>query len=127
MRLLDRLEPTLGPEEEGYRLHFLSVDRAQAAGSVLIALALVLGVFVLELNYFDRRQLVPIAIVLMVLGFYALSPTPLLKRAMPAIGLTTGFVLVLWLVRGDISEEEPRLRGKTQPLALPRLRFRFWF
>ena len=67
----------------------------------------------LELNYFDRRQLVPIAIVLMVLGFYALSPTPLLKRAMPAIGLTTGFVLVLWLVRGDISEEEPRLRGKT--------------
>ena len=127
MRLLDRLEPTLGPEEEGYRLHFLSVDRAQAAGSVLIALALVLGVFVLELNYFDRRQLVPIAIVLMVLGFYALSPTPLLKRAMPAIGLTTGFVLVLWLVRGDISEEEPRLMGKTQPLALPGLRFRFWF
>jgi hypothetical protein len=52
---------------------------------------------------------------------------PVLKRAMPAIGLTTGFVLVLWLVRGDISEEEPRLRGKTQPLALPRLRFRFWF
>ena len=127
MRLLDRLEPTLGSEEEGYRLHFLSVDRAQAAGSVLIALALVLGVFVLELNYFDRRQLVPIAIVLMVLGFYALSPTPLLKRAMPAIGLTTGFVLVLWLVRGDISEEEPRLMGKTQPLALPGLRFRFWF
>jgi len=62
-----------------------------------------------------------------VLGFYALSPTPLLKRAMPAIGLTTGFVLVLWLVRGDISEEEPRLMGKTQPLALPGLRFRFWF
>ena len=157
MRLLDRLEPTLGSEEEGYRLHFLSVDRAQATGSVLVVLALVLGVFVLELNYFDRRQLVPIvivrvlfvgfcgamylfgrelstpaaldrasvifsaglaaqfvaltairppsridevAIVVMVLGFYALSPTPLLKRAAPAVGLTIGFVLVLWLVRG---------------------------
>jgi signal transduction histidine kinase len=157
MRLLDRLEPTLGSEEEGYRLHFLSVDRAQATGSVLVVLALVLGVFVLEFNYFDRRQLVPIvivrvlffgfcgamylfgrelstpaaldrasvlfsagfaaqfvaltairppskidevAIVVMVLGFYALSPTPLLKRAAPAVGLTIGFVLVLWLVRG---------------------------
>lgn len=43
MRLLDRLEPTLGPEEEGYRLHFLSVDRAQAAGSVLIAIRVSLG------------------------------------------------------------------------------------
>jgi signal transduction histidine kinase len=157
MRLLDRLEPTLGSEEEGYRLHFLSVDRAQATGSVLVVLALVLGVFVLELNYFDRRQLVPIVIVrllffgfcgamylfgrelstpaaldrasmlfsaglaaqfvaltairppsridevaiaVMVLGFYALSPTPLLKRAAPAVGLTIGFVLILWLVRG---------------------------
>jgi len=157
MRLLDRLEPTLGSEEEGYRLHFLSVDRAQATGSVLVVLALVLGVFVLELNYFDRRQLVPIAIVrvlffgfcgamylfgrelstpaaldrasvlfsagfaaqfvaltairppsridevaivVIVLGFYALSPTPLLKRAAPAVGLTIGFVLILWLVRG---------------------------
>jgi signal transduction histidine kinase len=157
MRLLDRLEPTLGSEEAGYRLHFLSVDRAQAAGSVLIALALVLGVFVLELNFFGRQQLVPIAIVrllffafsgvlylsargiespaaldrasviwttgfaaqfvaltvlrppskiddvaivVMVLGMYALAPTPLLKRAAPAIGLTIGFVLVLWLARG---------------------------
>ena len=156
MRLLDRLEPTLGSEEAGYRLHFLSVDRAQAAGSVLIALALVLGVFVLELNFFGRQQLVPIAIVrvlfftfsgvlylsargienpaaldrasviwttgfaaqfvaltvlrppskiddvaivVMVLGMYALAPTPLLKRAAPAIGLTIGFVLVLWLAR----------------------------
>jgi signal transduction histidine kinase len=156
MRLLDRLEPTLGSEEEGYRLHFLSVDRAQATGSVLIALALVLGVFVLELNFFGRQQLVPIAIVrvlffafsgvlylsargienpaaldrasviwttgfaaqfvaltvlrpsskiddvaivVMVLGMYALAPTPLVKRAAPAIGLTIGFVLVLWLAR----------------------------
>jgi hypothetical protein len=71
MRLLDRLEPTLGSEEEGYRLHFLSVDRAQAAGSVLIALALVLGVFVLELNFFGRQQLVPIAIVRVL--FFAFS------------------------------------------------------
>jgi hypothetical protein len=64
-----------------------------------------------------------IAIVLMVLGFYALSPTPLLKRAMPAIGLTTGFVLVLWLVRGDISEEELRKRPETlRRLADPSLR-----
>jgi signal transduction histidine kinase len=157
MRLLDRLEPTLGSEEEGYRLHFLSVDRAQATGSVLIALALVLGVFVLELNYFGWPQILPIAIVrvlffafsgvlylsvrgienpaaldrasviwttafaaqfvaltalrppskiddvaivVMVLGMYALAPTPLLKRAAPAIGLTIGFVLVLWLARG---------------------------
>ena len=157
MRLLDRLEPTLGSEEEGYRLHFLSVDSAQAAGSVLVALALVLGVFVLELNYFGWPQILPIAIVrvlffafsgvlylsvrgienpaaldrasviwttafaaqfvaltalrppskiddvaivVMVLAMYALAPTPLVKRAAPAIGLTIGFVLVLWLARG---------------------------
>ena len=41
-----------------------------------------------------------VAIVVMVLGMYALAPTPLLKRAAPAIGLTIGFVLVLWLARG---------------------------
>jgi signal transduction histidine kinase len=41
-----------------------------------------------------------VAIVVMVLGFYTLSPTPLVKRATPALSLTIGFLLVMWLVRG---------------------------
>jgi hypothetical protein len=57
---LERIEPTLGPEEESYRRHFLRTDRAQATGSVLITLALVVLVFALELNFFGRQQLVPI-------------------------------------------------------------------
>jgi signal transduction histidine kinase/CheY-like chemotaxis protein len=154
--LTEKLEPTLGPEEESYRDHFLRSDRAQATGSVLITLALVLLVFALEIHFFGRQQLVPImavrvaflalsltilasargiatpaaldrvtviwtlafaaqfvaltalrppskiddvASVLMVLGFYALAPTPLLKRAAPALVLTLGCLLVLWLVR----------------------------
>src|SRR5271155_291782 len=122
-----------------------------------MTLALVLLVFALELKFFDRQQIVPIAlvrvlffafsglmyfianglrsparldlialiwttgfaaqfvaltairppssiddvaIVVVVLGLYALSPTPLLKRATPALGLSLSFVLVLWLARG---------------------------
>ena len=155
--MIERLEPTLGAQELDYRLHFLEADKAQATGSFFIALALVFGVFVIELNFFDRQQLVPIAvvrtlffvfsgaillrsrglsspavldrvswlwatafaaqfvalsairpaskiddvaIVVMVLGAYALSPAPLVKRASPAIVLSVGFVLVMWLVRG---------------------------
>ena len=60
---LEKLEPTLGAEEERYRLHFLSADRAQATASVFITLALVVSVFALELDFFGRQQLVPIAIV----------------------------------------------------------------
>ena len=163
--LLGKLEPTLGPDETGYRLQFLNADRAQAMGSVVIALAFVLLVFSLELNYFGRAQLKPIAtvrvffflfsgvmylfakgiatpaaldraswiwttgfaaqflaltvirppskiddvaIVVMVLSFYALSPAPLLKRATPALALSIGFVFVLVFVRGDpILEQWP--------------------
>ena len=154
--LLERIEPTLGPDEESYRRHFLRSDRAQATGSGLITLALVCLVFALELNFFGRQQLVPIlavrviflafslailaaargletpaaldraalawtiglaaqfvaltalrpaskiddvAIVVMVLGFYALTPTPLLKRAAPPLLLSCGFLTALWLVR----------------------------
>ena len=37
--LLDKLEPTLGPEEESYRLYFLQLDRAQLIASGLLMLA----------------------------------------------------------------------------------------
>jgi two-component system cell cycle sensor histidine kinase/response regulator CckA len=154
--LLDKIEPTLGPDEESYRLHFFRTDRAQTAGSMLITLALVLLVFALELTYFNRQQLWPImavrvaffaisfamliavdgmqrpaaldratviwttgvaaqlvaltalrpassvdtgAIIMMGIAFYALAPTPLLKRAAPAILVSFGFLLVLALVR----------------------------
>jgi signal transduction histidine kinase len=156
-RLLEKIEPTLGTQEESYRLRFLGADKTQAAASILIALALVLLVFAIEIHFFDRRQIVPIAIlrvlffsfsgvmyllakglstpagldrasfiwttafaaqfvaltairppsridnvaiVVMVLGFYALSPAPLVKRSAPPLLLSAGFLLVLWLVRG---------------------------
>lgn len=154
--LLNRIEPSLGSEEENYRFAFLSTDKALARASVLITLVLVFLVFALELNFFGRQQFVPIllvrliffvfslvvlvtkrnletpqaldqatlvwtsgfaaqfialtalrppssidgvAIVVIVLGLYTLAPTPLLKRATPALLLTGGFLFVLWRVR----------------------------
>jgi signal transduction histidine kinase/CheY-like chemotaxis protein len=155
--LLETIEPTLGPEEEGYRLHFFGADKTQATLGFVVALTLVFLVFVVELAYFGRAQAVPIivvrgtffafsgliylaargltapaaldriaviwttgfaaqfialsairpasrvdevAIVVLALGFYALSPTSLAKRAIPAITLTVGFLLIDVFVRG---------------------------
>lgn len=155
--LLEMIEPTLGPDEEAYRLHFLSADKTQASLGFGVALFLVFLVFVVELAYFGRAQAVPIiivrgtffvfsalmylvargpttpaaldraaviwttgfaaqfialsairpasqvdevAIVVLALGFYALSPTSLAKRAIPAVTLTLGFLVVDVLVRG---------------------------
>lgn len=69
--LLDKVEPTLGAEEEPYRLHFFPADKTQAASSALIALALFVLVFALELNFVDHRQL--LLIVVTRLAFVALS------------------------------------------------------
>jgi signal transduction histidine kinase/ActR/RegA family two-component response regulator len=154
--LLERIEPTLGPEEERYRLHFFRTDKAQAAGSVALCLALMGVVFAFEINFFERDRLVPIAavrvlfllfsvgmllaarriqtpaaldratvswavgfaaqfvvltalrppsriddvaMVMMVLGFYALAPTPLALRALPPLLLSAGCLTVLGLAR----------------------------
>ena len=62
-RLLDALEPTLGTDEERYRLHFFATDKTQAQGSVLLILALILAVFVFELNTLSHAQVLPIVLV----------------------------------------------------------------
>jgi signal transduction histidine kinase/CheY-like chemotaxis protein len=156
--LLETLEPTLGPQEAGYRLHFFRADKAQATGSLLIALAFLVVVFVFELNFLDRAQVAPVAIirvlffalsigvlaaarsmerpaeldrvafiwtvgfaaqfvalsvfrpasriddvaiVVIALAVYALEPAPLGKRVTPSFILVIGYLLVLWLVRGE--------------------------
>lgn len=50
MSLFERAEPTLGADEEAYRLHFFATDKAQARVSALVCLAIVLVVFVSELK-----------------------------------------------------------------------------
>ena len=154
--LLDRIEPTLGPEEERYRLHFLGADRVQSMIGALMTLALMALVFAFELTFVGERQLVQITavrlaflalsfglliafrradtpaaldraaliwmigfatqfialtavrpaspindvgIIMVVLAFYMLAPTPLPNRTGPAIFVSVGFLLVLWLVR----------------------------
>ncbi|MFI5233125.1 MAG: ATP-binding protein [Gemmatimonadales bacterium] len=70
--LLNTIEPALPPaEEDAYRLHFLAVDRATAAGSFAIVLVLMFGVFVLELTYLDAAHIVPVAAVRIL--FFAFS------------------------------------------------------
>src|ERR1700722_6337433 len=69
--LLEQLEPTLGAQEEGYRLHFFRTDKSQATGSVLIALAFFVVVFVFELNFLDRAQIAPVATIRVL--FFGLS------------------------------------------------------
>ena len=75
--LLDRIEPSLGSEEENYRLAFLQTDKALARASVLITLALVFLVFTLELNFFGRQQFIPILLVRLI--FFVFSLVVLVK------------------------------------------------
>ena len=70
--LLDRIEPSLGPEEENYRRAFLETDKTLARASVLITLALVFLVFTLELNFFGRQQFIPILMVRLVFFVFSL-------------------------------------------------------
>jgi signal transduction histidine kinase len=69
--LLEELEPTLGPKEENYRLHFFRADKALATGGVLITLAFFVVVLVIEMSFLDRAQMVPVAIIHTL--FFALS------------------------------------------------------
>ncbi|HEY2849601.1 MAG TPA: histidine kinase dimerization/phospho-acceptor domain-containing protein, partial [Gemmatimonadaceae bacterium] len=72
LALLNKIEPTLPEAEElAYRQHFLAVDRARAAGSFAIVLALTLGVFILELTYLDAAQIAPLAVIRVL--FFAFS------------------------------------------------------
>jgi signal transduction histidine kinase len=68
---LDRIEPTLGPEEERYRLHFIRADRAQAMIGGLMTMALMAAVFAFELTFVGTQQILPITAVR--LAFLALS------------------------------------------------------
>ncbi len=69
--LIERIEPTLGGDEDAYRRHFLAVDRGRALASVTLVLVLSLAVFGLEMTYLDGAQLAPIAIVRVL--FFAFS------------------------------------------------------
>jgi len=40
-----------------------------------------------------------VGIIMIVLAFYLLAPTPLLTRGGPALFVSVGFLIVLWLVR----------------------------
>jgi signal transduction histidine kinase/CheY-like chemotaxis protein len=155
--LLEKIEPSLPPaEEKAYRLHFLAVDRARAAGSFAIVMVLMIAVFALEITYLDAVQIVPVAIIRVVffafsaaiylmtrgpatpetmdlasliwsvafavqivalafvrpaspidnvgmmvvcLAFYALSPASLIRRALPALVVSVGFVIALPVAR----------------------------
>jgi len=156
LTLFRRAEPTLGGEEEAYRLHFLATDRAQAGASAILCLVLVLVVFVAELNVapaervgtivlvrtifftfsfaifaLGRRIQTPamldrltlawtvgfaaqfvtmsvvrpptsadsVALVIMVLALYGLSPSPLLNRMVAPTLLSLGALLALNLTR----------------------------
>jgi signal transduction histidine kinase len=79
--LLEKIEPTLGPEEAAYRQHFLAVDRTRAVGSFTLVLILTAAVFALEATYLDGAQFLQIAIVRILffafsLGLYAATRGP---------------------------------------------------
>src|SRR5476649_2514686 len=69
--LLEKIEPTLGPEDDAYRQHFLPVDRARAVGSFTLVLILMAAVWALEATYLDGAQFLRIAIVRIL--FFAFS------------------------------------------------------
>jgi signal transduction histidine kinase len=69
--LLEKIEPTLGPEEGAYRQHFLPVDRARAIGSFTLVLILMAAVWALEATYLDGMPFLRIAIVRIL--FFAFS------------------------------------------------------
>jgi signal transduction histidine kinase len=154
--LIDRIEPTLGADEDAYRRQFLAADRTFAMASAVMVLVLSLAVFGLELTYLDAAHVAPVAIVriiffglslwiyaamrghttpesldrasllwwllfsaqlvalmalrpasraddvgmmLLVLAIYALSPSRLVQRIIPAVLLTVGYTIVLVVVR----------------------------
>jgi signal transduction histidine kinase/CheY-like chemotaxis protein len=94
--LFARIEPTLGPEEENYRLHFFRADRAQAAGSVLIVLALMGIVFAFELHVLEHPQLVPI--VALRLAFFAFSLTILVATSGTESPVVLDRAALIWTI-----------------------------
>ncbi len=71
--LVEKIEPTLGPDEGNYRREFFRVDQTQAIGSLRIALVLIVIVFAFEIFSFSAQQLTPIVFVR--LAFFGLSAT----------------------------------------------------
>jgi two-component system cell cycle sensor histidine kinase/response regulator CckA len=61
--LLERIEPTLGADEDNYRRHFLATDTAQAKGSAWLVLGLVAIVLVLEIRSFAPELIAEVLIV----------------------------------------------------------------
>ena len=102
--LLEKLEPSLPPaEEKPYRLHFLAVDRARAAGSFTIVMVLMLAVFLLEITYLDAVQIVPVAIIRVLffafsVWIYAVTRGPATPETMDRAALVWSIAFALQIV-----------------------------
>jgi signal transduction histidine kinase len=102
--LLEKLEPSLPPaEEKSYRLHFLAVDRARAAGSFTIVMVLMLAVFLLEITYLDAVQIVPVAIIRVLffafsVWIYAVTRGPGTPESMDRAALIWSFAFAAQIV-----------------------------
>ena len=102
--LLEQIEPSLPPaEEKSYRLHFLGVDRARAAGSFAIVMVLMLSVFVLEITYLDAEQILPVAIIRVLFfalsaGIYVMTRGPSTPETMDRASLVWSLALAVQIV-----------------------------
>ncbi len=90
--LIERLEPTLGPQEDAYRRHFLTVDRNLSIASVSLVLVLTVAVFLLEMTYLDAAQFIPLAVVRVVffafsIWMYAATRGPMTPASLDRISL----------------------------------------
>ncbi len=83
--LINRIEPTLGADEDAYRRQFLAADRTFAMASATMVLVLSLAVFALEMTYLDAAHLAPVAIVRVVFFGVSISMYASMRRhATPA-------------------------------------------
>jgi signal transduction histidine kinase len=102
--LLEKIEPPLPlAEEKSYRLHFLGVDRARAAGSFTIVMVLMLAVFVLEITYLDGTQILPVAIIRVLFfafsaGIYVMTRGPAAPESMDRASLVWSVAFAIQIV-----------------------------
>ena len=105
LNLFSRVEPTLGPDEEAYRLHFFATDRAQARASATLVLTLMAIVFALELRLAPMDRIGAITVVrsvfftfslVLFVSLRGLNTPAVLDRAslVWSIGFALQFVLV---------------------------------
>ena len=111
--LLKRIEPTLGPEEEGYRLHVLAQDRAQVTGTVLLVLLLLVAYFAIEITFLTRQQLLPIAVVRAV--FFAFTGIVYLTANRLATPAALDRSLMIWSTGSPCSSSRSRCSARPRP------------